>query len=445
MSGGVLKRLVGTWTIVFVGLGVAIGSGVFTTPGDMAGWIPSPGWMLVAWIVGGVITYLQALVTAELATRFPRAGAEYQYLREAYGDFAAFFFGWSFTIFVTGAGTGVIAAGLGRIASQLSGWSIPAAESVFGCLALALVTAANVIGLRAGAAFQNLLTILKVATVVGIGIVAWVGAGRWTPAAERAPVEAVTAKGFLLGLVSVMWSYSGATDSAKLAEEMRDVQRRLPRALASTTICLTAVYVLYQYGLLCAATPQAMRGSGSAAAAALGRIGLTGIREFVLIAGILVCLGSISSTILSNVRVTFALARDGLAPAPLARMNAGQSPVWSQVLAAGIAAVFVWQRSFTEILGIYFVASTILYGMAYVSLIVFRERDRRAGIRRDDVFLAPGGVGTALFVTSVQLMIAIFVATEEIRRGGYDWLYTLGVLAAVAGVYPLWRRMANGE
>lgn len=445
MSGDALKRLVGTWTIVFVGLGVAIGSGVFTTPGDMAGWIPTPGWMLVAWIVGGVITYLQALVTAELATRFPRAGAEYQYLREAYGDFAAFFFGWSFTIFVTGAGTGVIAAGLGRIASQLSGWSIPAAESVFGCLALALVTAANVIGLRAGAAFQNLLTILKVATVVGIGIVAWVGAGRWTPAAERAPVEAVTAKGFLLGLVSVMWSYSGATDSAKLAEEMRDVQRRLPRALASTTICLTAVYVLYQYGLLCAATPQAMRGSGSAAAAALGQIGLTGIREFVLIAGILVCLGSISSTILSNVRVTFALARDGLAPAPLARMNAGQSPVWSQVLAAGIAAVFVLQRSFTEILGIYFVASTILYGMAYVSLIVFRARERRAGIRRDDVFLAPGGVGTALFVTSIQLMIAIFVATEEIRRGGYDWLCTLGVLAAVAGVYPLWRRMANGE
>lgn len=411
----------------------------------MAGWVPSPGWMLVAWIVGGVITYLQALVTAELATRFPRAGAEYQYLREAYGDFAAFFFGWSFTIFVTGAGTGVIAAGLGRIASQLSGWSIPAAESVFGCLALALVTAANVIGLRAGAVFQNLLTILKVATVVGIGIVAWVGAGRWTPAAERAPVEAVTAKGFLLGLVSVMWSYSGATDSAKLAEEMRNARQRLPRALASTTICLTAVYVLYQYGLLCAATPQAMRGSGSAAAAALGQIGLTGIREFALIAGILVCLGSISSTILSNVRVTFALARDGLAPAPLARMNAGQSPIWSQVLAAGIAAVFVLQRSFTEILGIYFVASTILYGMAYVSLIVFRARDRRAGIHRDEVFRVPGGAGTALFVTSVQLMIAIFVATEEIRRGGHDWLYTLGVLAVVAGAYPMWRRMKKSE
>lgn len=411
----------------------------------MAGWVPSPGWMLVAWIVGGVITYLQALVTAELATRFPRAGAEYQYLREAYGDFAAFFFGWSFTIFVTGAGTGVIAAGLGRIASQLSGWSIPAAESVFGCLALALVTAANVIGLRAGAVFQNLLTILKVATVVGIGIVAWVGAGRWTPAAERAPVEAVTTKGFLLGLVSVMWSYSGATDSAKLAEEMRNARQRLPRALASTTICLTAVYVLYQYGLLCAATPQAMRGSGSAAAAALGQIGLTGIREFALIAGILVCLGSISSTILSNVRVTFALARDGLAPAPLARMNAGQSPIWSQVLAAGIAAVFVLQRSFTEILGIYFVASTILYGMAYVSLIVFRARDRRVGIHRDEVFRVPGGAGTALFVTSVQLMIAIFVATEEIRRGGHDWLYTLGVLAVVAGAYPMWRRMKKSE
>ncbi len=445
MSGGVLKRLVGTWTIVFVGLGVAIGSGIFTTPGDMAGWIPSPGWMLVAWIVGGLITYLQALVTAELATRFPQAGAEYQYLRAAYGDFAAFFFGWSFTIFVTGAGTGVIAAGLGRIASQLSGWSVPAAESVFGCAALALVTAANVIGLRAGAVFQNFLTILKVATVVGIGIVASMGAGRWTPAVDLAPVETITAKGFLLGLVSVMWSYAGATDSAKLAEEMRDAQRRLPRALASTTICLTAVYVLYQYGLLCAATPQALRGSGSAAAAALEQVGLTGIREFVLVAGILVCLGSISSTILSNVRVTFALARDGLAPGALARMNAGQSPVWSQVLAAGIAAVFVWRRSFTEILGIYFVASTILYGMAYVSLIVFRRRDRRVGVQRNDIFLVPGGVWTALFVTSVQLLIAVFIATEEIRRGGYDWLYTLGLLAAVAGAYPLWRRSAKCE
>src|SRR5690554_5204894 len=105
-----LRRVVGFLTIVGTGVGCAIGSGVFQAHGEIAKTVHSPWLVIGLWAAAGVITLAQGLVTAELATRFPLAGGEYQYLKLAYGEFAAFFFGWSFTIFIIGGSGGAIAA-----------------------------------------------------------------------------------------------------------------------------------------------------------------------------------------------------------------------------------------------------------------------------------------------------------------------------------------------
>src|SRR5262245_35466309 len=194
-----IRRLLGTLTIACVGLGVAIGSGIFATPGEIAAQIPSPGLILAAWVLGGMVTFLQSLVTAELSTRIPLAGGEYQFLRAAFGDFAGFFFGWSFTIFIVGAGAGTIAAGLGGLATSLMG--LPRRSgAALRLTAIGAFLVVNLLGLRAGASFQNLLPMLKVATVVGIGIGAMLAARRWTPQAVSSE-PSVGMKPFLLAFV----------------------------------------------------------------------------------------------------------------------------------------------------------------------------------------------------------------------------------------------------
>ncbi len=444
-----LRGLLGPVTVVCVGVGGAIGSGIFATPGEAAAILSSPWLILLAWLVAGLITLLQTLVTAELATRFPKAGGEYQYLKAAYGDFAAFFFGWSFTVFIIGGGGGTIAAALGEFAAELLGmdqrWSAP----VLGCGAVVAVTVVNALGLRTGAFAQNLLTILKIAALLAIGIGAIVVSGRLTPlpAVESAAPGSPVATGgmleaFLLVLLPVFWSYAGATDSAKLAEEVKDVRRSLPLALLGSALLLTAVYCLYNYALLCAVSPAEMAGRRSVPALAFRGVEGLPISDLILLASVLICLGSISSVFLANVRVTYALARDGLTFSVLGRMSRGQAPVGSLIVGGAIACGFVWFRTFGEILRIYFMGSTVLFGLTYLSLIVFRWRDRQAGRPFPDrVYQAPAGSLLAILLILMEVVIAASIIRSDLREKTYDSLWTLALLAGLAMLYVVWIRV----
>ena len=440
-----LRRLVGSLTVVCVGVGVAIGSGIFATPGEAAKYLSSPWLILLVWLVAGIITLMQSLVTAELATRFPKAGGEYQYLKEAYGDFAAFFFGWSFTIFIVGGGGGTIAAALGEFAAELLRMDQTYAAPVLGCVTVIAVIAINALGLRTGAFTQNLLTIIKTIALLAIGIGAWIISGRLTPAPavdSAAAAAPISIEVFLMALLPVFWSYTGATDAAKLAEEVRDVRRALPRALVGSTLLLTAVYCLYNYALLCAVSPDEMAGKRSVPALAFAQVGGLPISDLILAVSILICLGSISSMFLANVRVTYALARDGLTFRFLGRMSKRQAPVASLVVGGVIACGFVLCRSFGEILRIYFMGSAVLFGLTYMSLIVFRLRDRRTGRQfPDGVYKAPVGTLLAVLLILLELAIAVSIIHSDLREGTYDSPATLALLAVMAALYILWRKV----
>ncbi len=439
-----LRRILGPATIVFVSLGVAIGSGIFATPGDIAVHLKSPWIILFAWLLGGVITYLQCLVTAELATRLPLAGGEYQFLKVAYGEFAAFFFGWSYTIFIVGGGAGTIAAALGRFAAELCGLSQTSWPTMFACASIVLVTAVNISGLRTGAVVQNILSALKIAALLGIAVGVMALCRRATPLPVEQAAGTTTFGEFMLAFVLVYWAYSGATDSAKLAEETTDVRRSLPKALLLSAGLLTLVYCFFNYTLFCGATPARMRGAESAAGMAFGNAGRGTIDTLILIVSILICLGSISSTFLSNVRVMYAMARDGLTFKALGQMSPGQSPIASLTLVAAVACAFVLNRSFGEIVNIYFLASTILFGMSYVSLIVLRRRDQKAGRPFPlHAFRAPAGIAIALVLVLWEMIVAWTIASNQLRTGKKDSLMTLGVLAGIAAMYPVWKKFAK--
>lgn len=441
-----LRRVLGPMTIVCVGVGGAIGSGVFATPGEAAKYLASPWAILLVWVVCGGITLMQALVTAELATRFPKAGGEYQYLKEAYGDFAAFFFGWSFTVFIVGAGSATIAAALGEFAAELLGLEREWSPRVLGCLAIVAVTTVNAFGVKTGAFAQNLLTVVKTSALLAIAAGALYVGGELLPVTGQVEmaqprVERSLIQAFLMALLPVFWAYTGATDSAKLAEEVRDVHRALPRALIGTTVVLTFVYVSYNYALLCAVSPDRMAGVRSVPAMVFGGVHGWPVAKLILVASILICLGSISSVFLANVRVIYALARDRLTFQVLGRMSRRQAPVPALVVAGTISCTFVLNRSFGQMLGIYFLASTVLFGLTYASLIVFRLRDRRQNRPFPaEAYRAPAGYLLVAALLVLEIAIATTIIKSDIEAGSPDSLITVGVLVATAGLYFLWKR-----
>lgn len=447
-----LKRLLGTPTAWLLGLGVAIGSGIFRTPGQIAGELGTPGVIVLAWVLGGLVVLMQGLVSAELATRFPRAGGEYVFLKEAYGEFAAFFFGWAYTVFIIGGGAAGIARALGDFACELTGFDPRFAGPIAGG-AILLIVVVNALGLRSGAGTQNTLTTLKIVALLSLIVVGFVwgqqslfgGGGPASVTAAESPVAAsqpsepptlfgVTIVWFaplLAALLPILWSYDGLTDSVKLAEEIKDVRRAIPRAIIGSTLTLIALYALVNGALLRVIPADEMSQHASAPGAAMSRLfGEVG-GNVVLVVAILVCLGALSSTILATIRVTFALARDGLAPGALGRMSKSQAPVGALVV-IGVFATVLAQRDFSDVLGIYFFASAMLFGLSYLSLIVFRLRESAFP---DHAFRCPAGFVLATILILIQIALAAHIAYAQPR----DVLGTTVLLAVLGLGYGVWK------
>jgi APA family basic amino acid/polyamine antiporter len=413
---------------------VAIGSGIFRTPGDVAVGLQRPSWIILAWILGGVVVLMQGMVTAELATRFPKAGGEYVFLREAYGEFVAFFFGWAYTVFIIGGGAATIAAAFGEFACDLFAvsikWSGPLAA-----VAIVLVTGVNAAGLRAGAGTQNVLTCLKILALLGVALVGFVYGRQPVPMAlEPVGAEVVpTAALFIGAMLPILWSYNGTTDSVKMAEEIKDVRRALPLAIISSSAALIVIYVVFNVALMRVLPPTEMAGLASVPGEAMSRLfGPTG-RGVLLVTAMLVCLSSLSSTVLATIRVTFALARDGLTFSFMSRMSKRQAPVPALVVVGGFSIVLVMNRNFREVLQIYFLASAVLFGLSYASLIVFRYRDRGFA---PQVFRCPLGIAQAVVLILIQLAVAVTI----VLNSPGDAVYTALLLAFFGLLYFVWQR-----
>lgn len=429
-----LKRILGAPTTLLIGMGVAIGSGVFRAPGDVAQSLQASWLIILAWVFGGVFVLMAGMVTAEPATRFPQAGGEYVFLREAYGEFVAFFFGWAYTVFIIGGGAASIAAAFGDFGCELfamgsrwSGWLAAAA--------IIVVTAVNSIGLRAGAGVQNILTgakILALLTVVVIGL-----------SCGKEPIEFTSTPLktggwsllplFAVGAIPALWAYSGSTDSVKMAEEIKDVRRAIPRALIGAAVSLTVVYVLFNIALMRVVPVEEMAGMEFVPGEAMARIFGPGGRVAMLAVAMLVCLGALSSTILATIRVTFALARDGLTFRFMAHMSRAQAPVPALIVAAAVAVFLVLNRKFTEVLQIYFFASAILFGLSYASLIVFRLREKEFPAH---VYRCPAGPLQAIILILIQFALAASIAYQNPT----DAAYTAVMLIVFALMYFVWKR-----
>ncbi len=426
-----LARVLGPVTTLLVGVGIAVGSGILRTPGLVATELPSPLWILIVWIIGGVFCLASGLVSAELSTRFPKAGGEYVYLREAYGEGVAFFFGWAFTVFIVGGGVATIGAAAGEAAAAVFGLGAETAPWL-AAFSVAAVTGLNAIGLSTGAGAQNILTGAK---IFALAVVAVLGFTLGAPSKLMFAIEAAPAiglGGFLAALPPVLFAYAGTTDTAKLAEEVENPEKSMPRAMVGAALLVTVVYLVVNLSYLFVLSPAEMKGRSFVASdifsILLGPVGERAMNAVSL----LVFLGALSSTVLATVRVTFALARDGLAPSRLAFISKAQAPVPALVLVGLIATTFTLFRGFRQILDIYFLASSVLFGLTYLSLLVFRARDARAGRSAPPGMFRCPSAGLLVFgLIAVQLAIA----ADILRTNPKDAIGAGGLVLVLAVAY----------
>jgi basic amino acid/polyamine antiporter, APA family len=409
-------------------VGVMIGSGVFIVAADMSRVIDSAGWMLMAWVITGILTIFAALSYGELASMMPHAGGMYIYLREAFSPLWGFLYGWTFfTIIQTGT-IAAVAVAFARFFSILyppvaenSYWIAPihlssgyavslSTAQVVAILVIVVLTWTNSRGLEYGKIVQNLFTSAKTIALAGL-IVAGIFLG-WNSGAVQANFSRAfslgtfdpslgVAAGSVYGLVVAlcvaqvgsMFSADSWHDVTIIAGEVKDPKRTLPLALLFGCLIVMVLYILAQVAYTVVLPLDEIKNAPSdrVATAMLQKIfpgyGPTIMAVFIMIS----TFGCVNSLVLAGARATYAMAKDGLFFKRAGELNAARVPGWGLSMQGIWAAALVLPRTFNTQTGQYgnlysnlldYVISAAMLFYILTIAAVFRLRQTRPDAER---------------------------------------------------------------
>src|SRR3954463_15867500 len=381
--------------------GSMIGSGVFIVSSIIARQVGSPGWLLVVWVVTGLLTLMAALSYGELAAMMPRAGGQYVYLREAFSPLWGFLYGWTLFLVIQTGTIAAVSVGFARYFGALMPWiaddhylippvhlssgyalSLSTTQTV-ALLLIALLTWTNTRGLEYGKIIQNVFTTAKTGALVGLILVGILLGWNHTAVADnfgnlwgaRGTVDivpglsAVTAFGLF---AAVCVSQTGSLFSADAwnnitftAGEVKDPRRNIPLSLAFGTFIVIGLYLLANVAYLVTLPfDQIQHAAGDRVATATLNAIFPGLGPTIMAIGIMVStFGCCNGLILSGARAYYAMARDGLFFQSSGQLNDAKVPAWGLVLQGVWAAFLVLPRTYN--------AATHAYGNLYNDLLAY--------------------------------------------------------------------------
>jgi APA family basic amino acid/polyamine antiporter len=414
-----------------------IGAGIFFTPGQVAELLPAPGWIMAAWAVGALLSLAGALANAELGAMFPHAGGDYVYLREAFHPAAGFMVGWlSFFAIYAGTIAALASAFAGGLGARLGLGD--ASVLAVGVGVTAAVSVINYLGVRRGAAANNLTSVFKIAALLAFVLVGpFTGAGD----AERLVAGAagqgadISAASFGQALSPVLFSYLGWNASIYVASEVRGPGRNIPLSLFLGLAICAFIYLLVNGVYIYALPMEALRGvpdAGEAAGMALfGTLGGTLVGLFVLVSVV----GTLNATVLVGPRIAYAMALDGLFFRGVDRVHAGfRTPAVAITVQGAVSiALLLVLRSFPSALD-FTVFAILLATMADIAALYRlrvsqpeRERPYRAwgypwvpGL----YLLATAGIAAAMLIGSpFECAISVAMLVSGLP---FYWLFVRG-------------------
>lgn len=432
-----LRRSLTLFDMTMIAIGGSIGSGIFLTPASIARDVGSPWLIVFVWVMGGLITLAGALTFSEAAALLPEAGGQYQFLTRAYGGLVGFLFGWAYFVVVNAGGLGALSV---AFATYL-GFFVPLGPigtKVAAIGGLFLLTGINVRGVKAGALFSDVFTVLKLVGIAGLVVVGLVfGSPRTTDfsfVVADAPGGLWNA--LALGMVGVLWSYGGWQHATYASAEVRDPQRTLPRAMLAAAFGVTAIYLLANLAYLWLMTPAQMAASpriaADAVSAVLGPVGGSLISVAIFIS----TFGVVGIYTLTAPRIYYAMAADGVFFRKVAEIHPRyQTPAFAIVFQSLWAAVLIlFWGTFENLISYVVFTDWIFFALGGASVLVLRRTMPDA----PRPYRVPGYPWVPLFFVATSIW---FVATTLVAKPAQAWAGLL-FLGLGVPVYYGWKRQA---
>lgn len=453
--------------------GSMIGSGIFIVSADIARNVGSPGWMLIVWIITGIMTIFAALSYGELASMMPKAGGQYVYIREAFNPMAGFLYGWTFfTVIQTGT-IAAVAMAFAKFAGVLIPWfsennillnlGIIKISTVH-LLAISMIlvlTFNNLLGIRNGKWVQNIFTFLKVALLIGFIVLGLFFAGNpdalalnksyfWKPVSLDGNVLSGWALIAAIGVAMVgsLFSSDAWNNITFAASEVKNPKRNIPLSLVTGVTLVTVLYILANFVYLNALP---FRGTAEGAGVfekgiqfavndrlgTASMFGLFGSLAALLMAGFVVVstFGCNNGLILSGARVYYAMAKDKLFFESAGTLNKNSVPASGLKVQALWASLLCLSGTYSNLLDYVVFAVLIFYVLTIAGIFVLRKK--RPDVERPyKTFGYP--VVPVIYMAAASLIMFVLL----IYKPNFTWP---GLIIVVMGipVYFLWQWWSN--
>ncbi len=432
-----LKRTLGTGDLTVLVVGSVIGSGIFLVPGQVLA--QSGGSVAIAtavWLVGGLLSLMGALSYGELGAMEQGPGGLYAYIRDGFGPFIAFLYGWTL-FFVIGAGTIATLAVAAADYLQQFGAIAPFLRKTIAVALILGMMGLTVIGTRESTRTLNVATAIKVGAILLMSAGLFIF-GKGTPATPLAATTATTLSFSSVGLslVAVLWAYEGWQYSTFIAAEARDPQRSLPLAIGLGTAILIVLYLLANFAYLAALGPAAVAASDRVAGEAVAMVLGPTAGGLVAIAIIISMCSAAHGSIITAPRVYYSMARDGIFFRRLAEVHPKfGTPALAIIANCLWACVLAVTGTFEQLLTYVVFIGWIFYALGAAAVISLRRK------RPDTVrpFKVPGYPYTPLLFVLAAAVIVVSTIIEQPLQSAVG----IGVVLLGAPAYWMWRRRAT--
>jgi APA family basic amino acid/polyamine antiporter len=395
-----LNRTLGLRYVIVVVIANILGSGVYKKVAPMAAELHSSGWVLIAWVLGGIITLFGALSNAEVAGLLAGTGGEYAYFKKIYNRFFAFIFGWSLFSVIQTAGISslayVFAQSLNNLfhfqqllpelaSFTLGGIFYPFANlsvKLTAILLIVLLTWINTRGVKTGASMSNIILVL---VFIGIFTIIFFGlSSSHANVAQSISLQTtnhipVTVSAIFTAMLSAFWGYQGWASIGFIGGEVKDAKRNIPKGIAVGVFMVIGLYLLVNttyLSLLPIAALEKINQAGNqiAAVEAVKSFWGSSGSVFISVLVLITTLGCTHATILASARAYFAMAREGLFFPKVAKLNEAQAPVNALVYQGVWACLLVLSGTFDQLTDMIVFAVFIYYGATALGVFILRKK-----------------------------------------------------------------------
>ncbi|MFT9370876.1 amino acid permease [Paenibacillus polymyxa] len=417
MSNDSLTRKLGFWSALAIAVGTTVGSGIFVSSGDVAKAAGMPSISILAWIIGGVIAIPQVMVLAELATAYPQNGSGYVYLNKAGWRPLAFLYGWATFWALDPPSISIMALAIVAYLASFFPFFVGIAGKLLGVAIILIITSIHYRSVKAGGSFQVIITAIKIIPFLIVIVLGLMYMNfdnfAYTPAAGA------TSSSLIGGVSATTWAYTGMAAICFMAGEFKNPGKVLPRALISSVLIVLGLYTLLAVCVTGLMPFDKLMGSSSAVSDAVKYIpGLSGMASsFVAVTAIIVILGSLSSCIMFQPRLEYAMAKDGLFFQRFAKVHPKfETPSFSIIAQVTLACILVFFSNLTELLGYFTLIQLVINILDFAAVYKCRKREDYKPIYRMPMW-------------RVTTILAILGA-GWLAWGTFTWAPVQGMIAA---------------